>query len=93
MVKKETFSQWLKRNKISDFGSPFSFYDYYEAYKAGIDRDPITGHFPDTFKLPGHPTFSVESKYYKPGMKAIKWNELERAVPTSLADVLLKSIL
>lgn len=34
--------------------------------------DPDT-HFPDTYKLPGHPTFSIESKYYEPGMDAGFW--------------------
>lgn len=30
-------------------------------------------HLTDKFKLPNHETFSNESKYYKPGMKAVKW--------------------
>jgi hypothetical protein len=30
-------------------------------------------HMTDKFKLPNHKTFSNESKYYKPGMKAVKW--------------------
>ncbi|MFK5173364.1 hypothetical protein ACI3QN_12695, partial [Propionibacterium freudenreichii] len=28
----------------------------------------------DKYKLPNHPTFSVESKYYKEGMPAGKWD-------------------
>lgn len=48
------------------------FYDYRGAWMAGTTPDK-TGHWPDTFKTPGHPTFSVESIYYRPGMKAGKW--------------------
>ena len=42
------------------------------ASNAAIEK----GHFPDTYKTPGHPTFSVESKYAKmaPGL-AGTWNE------------------
>jgi hypothetical protein len=37
-------------------------------------------HMTDKFKLPNHPTFSVESQYYEPGMKAGYW-EGEEYVP------------
>jgi len=53
---------------------------------APLVRDPVTGHFisgghlPDTFKLPGHPTFSIQSKYYKPGMPSGKW-EGDKYIP------------
>ena len=34
-------------------------------------------HLTDRYKIPGHPTFSIESKYYQPGMekntKVIQW--------------------
>ena len=42
------------------------------ASNAAIEK----GHFPDTYKTPGHPTFSIESKYAKmaPGL-AGTWNE------------------
>lgn len=55
------------------------YYDYRGYYddlvKQGKQYDVITPdtHFPDTYKLPGHPTFSIESKYYKPGMDAGFW--------------------
>lgn len=42
-------------------------------------------HFPDAYKLPGHETFSVESKYYKPGMSAGHWNG-EDYVPTPFEE-------
>jgi hypothetical protein len=36
-------------------------------------KDPDKNHLPDTYKKPGHPSFSIESKYYKPGMKSGYW--------------------
>lgn len=38
-------------------------YDLRGAWKAGAAQAE-NGHFPDTFKKPNHPTFSVESKYH-----------------------------
>jgi hypothetical protein len=32
------------------------------AFKAGL-RPSANGHWPDTYKKPNHPTFSVESQY------------------------------
>ena len=50
-------------------------YDYRGAWLVGITPDK-TGHWPDTFKKPSHPTFSTDSIYtsVKPEM-AGKWNE------------------
>lgn len=30
-------------------------------------------HYPDTYKLPNHPTFSMESQNWQPGMPRRKW--------------------
>jgi len=43
-------------------------------------QNPEINHLPDTYKLPTHPTFSNESKYYKEGMPAGKW-EGENYIP------------
>ena len=43
--------------------APMADYDYAAARAAGINPDPKTGHWPDTYKLPSHITFSTESKY------------------------------
>lgn len=57
------------------------YYDYRGYYddlvNQGKQYEIITAdtHFPDTYKLPGHPTFSTESKYYKPGMIAGHWED------------------
>jgi hypothetical protein len=63
---------WMDRNKVRNPFNPDQHYDYVSAYFAGLNRGS-GGHFPDTFKLPGHPTFSTESIYYRPGMKAGYW--------------------
>lgn len=39
-------------------------YDFRGAFKAGVGPDE-SGHWPDTFKKPNHPTFSNESMYAK----------------------------
>lgn len=60
------FRQWIKKNNIRDLDHPDSHYDYRGAYLAGLARGPGSdGHFPDTFKQHGHPTFSTESQYSK----------------------------
>ena len=74
--------------------APEHYYDYRGYYdqlinegKQNEDITPDT-HFPDTYKLPGHPTFSVESKYYKPGMIAGHWEgEQFRSTPFSLEEM------
>jgi hypothetical protein len=60
------FQSWVERNRITDLDHPDSHYDYRGAYLAGVDRGEA-GHWPDTFKQHGHPTFSVESQYAQPG--------------------------
>lgn len=56
------FASWKKRYAPKDSGKD---YDLRGAFKAGLKPDKNTGHWPDTFKKPNHPTFSVESKYAK----------------------------
>lgn len=81
--RKAEFAEWLKRNAVSDLDDPRSYYDYRGAFLAGVDRDPKDGHFPDTFKQHGHPTFSVESIYAKPGdPEAGSWKG-ERYIPNA----------
>jgi len=77
------FQAWHKKRakKLGlnpDPDNPNHFYDYRGAWLKG--HRTITGHLPDTYKLPGHPTFSTESIYYQPGMKAIKWQD-EQPIP------------
>jgi hypothetical protein len=54
------FRAWKAKYAPNDSGAD---YDLRGAFKAGLKPDPKTGHWPDTFKKPNHPTFSNESKY------------------------------
>lgn len=54
-----TYRQWKQRYAPQDSGED---YDLLAAFRAGIVPD-ANGHWPDLFKLPNHPTFSVESIY------------------------------
>ena len=55
------YQQWAKQNKREK--DTFD-YDMRGAWKEGVQADPQSGHFPDTYKKPNHPTFSNESKYH-----------------------------
>jgi hypothetical protein len=54
------FRAWKQRYAPQDSGAD---YDLRGAFKAGLTPDPQTGHWPDTFKKPNHPTFSDQSRY------------------------------
>ncbi len=56
------FSKWKSRFAPKDSGQD---YDLRGAFKAGLTPNPDTGHWPDTFKKPNHPTFSDQSIYAK----------------------------
>lgn len=55
-----SFKNWKATYAPKDSGAD---YDLRGAFKAGVTPDPETGHWPDTFKKPNHPTFSDQSKY------------------------------
>lgn len=59
-VEEKIFASWKSMHAPLDSGHD---YDLRGAFKAGITPDPVTKHWPDTFKKPNHPTFSVESQY------------------------------
>jgi hypothetical protein len=63
-AERTAFAKWLVDNKVNEPFHPDHHYDNVSAFRAGIGRAPgEEGHFPDTFKLPGHDTFSNESQY------------------------------
>lgn len=66
------FKVWKQKYAPNDTGGD---YDLRGAFKAGLTPDPERGHFPDTFKKPNHPTFSVESQYSKGDTTGGKWEE------------------
>ena len=51
---------WKAKYAPNDSGED---YDLQGAFMEGLTPDPRTGHWPDKYKKPNHPTFSVESKY------------------------------
>jgi hypothetical protein len=58
----DKFSVWKDKFAPNDTGED---YDLRGAFKAGFTPSPDTGHWPDVFKKPNHPTFSDQSIYAK----------------------------
>lgn len=56
----QRFQKWKQQYAPADSGSD---YDLRGAFKAGLAPDEKTGHWPDTYKKPNHPTFSDQSIY------------------------------
>lgn len=68
------FQQWIKKNNIKDLNEPDSKYDYRGFWKQNPDFAHRPGeHFVDTFKQPGHETFSNESQYATPQDFGGRW--------------------
>jgi hypothetical protein len=81
---KSSFEDYYKtvpknKNDTSDYSLREAYTGLpYEQMKAFANSD---AHLPDVYKLPNHPTFSVESKYYKPGMYAGYWGGNDSYIP------------
>jgi hypothetical protein len=56
------FYKWKQKYAPKDSGED---YDLRGAFRSGLKPDPDTGHWPDTYKKPNHPTFSDQSIYAK----------------------------
>lgn len=54
------FAEWKRVHAPEDSGYD---YDLRGAFKAGVTPDPVSRHWPDTYKKPNHPTFSDQSQY------------------------------
>lgn len=73
------FKDWKAKNAPNDSGED---YDLRGAYKEGLKPDAKSGHWPDTYKKPNHPTFSDQSKYAGAAPeKAGHWNGDEYISP------------
>lgn len=74
------FQDWKTKNAPQDSGED---YDLRGAFKAGIVADPETGHMPDRWKKPNHPTFSVESRYAEGANKELAgtWDKDGNFIP------------
>lgn len=81
------FENWYqtmaRRHDLApDPDAPEQFYDYRAAYRAGAQPDQ-TGHWPSTFKQPGHPNmvvggFNVQTGERVPGTPRAGYEELVR---------------
>jgi hypothetical protein len=61
-AEESAFTAWKQQYAPKDSGAD---YDLRGAFKAGLTPDPTSGHWPDTYKKPNHPTFSDQSIYAK----------------------------
>jgi hypothetical protein len=77
----QSFAMWLRGNNITDLDAPDSHYDYRGAFLAGVNP-AANGHYPDTFKQHGHPTFSQESQYSTGPGDGGTWNGETFTSPT-----------
>lgn len=87
----QQFQKWKAQYAPKDSGAD---YDLRGAFKAGLTPDAKTGHWPDTYKKPNHPTFSNESKYAKDRPDLAGHWEGEKYVPPGkrpLDDILFGS--
>lgn len=81
-AKEQEFQAWKAEYAPKDSGRD---YDLRGAFLKGYTPDAKSGHFPDEFKKPNHPTFSDQSKFAKdyPNL-AGKW-EGEKYIPPKSA--------
>jgi hypothetical protein len=76
------FQKWIKDNNIKDLNEPDSYYDYRGFWKQNPDfKHSLGQHFPDTFKQPGHPTFSNESQYANTQNTGGRWADNDVYIP------------
>jgi hypothetical protein len=70
------FQNWMQQ-RSQQTGRPAAndLYDYdmRGAWLSGVSPDPETGHLPDTFKKPNHPTFSNQSQYSTDATPGGQW--------------------
>ncbi len=73
-AEERAFQSWVERNGITDVDAPESRYDYRGFWKKYPDFQHRPGeHFTDEFKLPGHLSFSAESRYATPDHYGGRW--------------------
>ena len=58
----------------NDSGIDYDYRGFYKKY-GNLNPQATNGHLTDEFKLPNHPTFSVESKYYNRQPYAVDWRK------------------
>ena len=83
-IKEQQFQNWYssysKANNLNENpDAKEHYYDYRRYWEEtnGFDRQQaasLNGHLPDTYKLPGHPTFSNQSIYARKNRREPKWD-------------------
>lgn len=75
---KAWFKERAKNTQTNDNpDDPLHFYNargYWKEIKEKGETPSTEGHLTDKWKIPGHPYFSKESIYYRPGMPAGDWD-------------------
>jgi hypothetical protein len=88
---REWYGQYSKATGSSpNPDDPAHYYDYRGFWKEDRGRTPLSSgmHLPDKYKLPGHPTFSNESKYATPGTPAGRWEGERYVQPDNSPQIL-----
>lgn len=97
----DAFQEWFQRYAISHQLDPnpdarehyYDYRGYWNANRANPDFEVTisSNHFPDTWKTPGHPTFSVDSIYAKDAPElAGRWVNGEYVKPGMLDSNMMK---
>lgn len=66
-----------------DSGIDYDYRGFYKKY-GNLSPQATNGHLTDEFKLPNHPTFSNESKFYNGQGHAVDWNNAGYAMMARL---------
>lgn len=75
-AEEQQFQAWVQANNITDVDAEDSFYDYRGFWKKYPNFRHNPGeHYTDEFKLPGHISFSNESRYATPQNYGGRWDE------------------
>lgn len=75
------YQKWaaeLSKKAGRDISGDTYDYDMRGAFKGGAGQSGDNGHFPDTYKKPGHPTFSDQSIYHGvDGHEGGRWDKVD----------------
>lgn len=81
------YKEWLKLKSQSenrDVSRDSDNYDIEKYHKESGDAANQSGHSPDAYKKPNHPTFSQESAYSNPLQSGGTWSQDGTFTPSSL---------
>ena len=79
------YNDWLKLKSQSenrDVSKDSKDYNIEDYQRETGDAANQSGHSPDTYKKPNHPTFSDQSKYSNPLQQGGSWSEQDQFTPS-----------